>query len=196
MTGAQLRIVTALAVLIAAIFAVASTAGAAALTFTWDADQHLSQLGPVTLDPITKVSARKLIRAFGKPSNTRRPFGNNTCEISWKRLGLKVWVSSFDGARKNICKRKSVPLQRAWIAGPAGRQWHPADTALHLGDSFATLSQLYPNTELFDTSAGKAWSLSGTYYSPIVSGDTADITARVKSDRVVSFEMWVGGGGE
>lgn len=191
-----LRLATALALALGAICLVSSAASAAELIFYWGTDEHLSQLGPVPLDPVTKVSARKLIKGFGKPSKKRRIFGNTTCEISWKQDGLKVWVTTFDGARKNVCKRGGVPLQRAWISGRAGKQWHPQFTSLHIGDSFETLQQLYPYTAEFTTTAGKAWSLSNAYYSPITGGNTADITARVKQDKVAAFEIWVGGGGE
>lgn len=133
-------------------------------------------------------------KVFGKPSKRTRLSGNSTCEVTWKKLGLKAWISNFGGARKHICKQNGARLQQAVVSG---KQWVTADRGLRVGDSFDRLIQLYPGSQTTLTSKGEAWSISSFYYSPIsAGGEASDVTARAKNGAIVSFVIWVGGAGE
>lgn len=189
-SGITVVLVTALGVLAMS----SGSASAAERLIAWNADQHLSRLGELQLPENRAPSARTIRKTFGKPSRQTRPFGNSTCEVSWKKLGLKVWLSSFGGARKHICRQRNARLQQVVVNSP---EWVTADKGLRVGDSFERLQQLYPETESLTTNKGDAWSVSGSYYSPIGDGgSTADVTARVKGGTVAAFVIWVGGAGE
>ncbi|MGH2959399.1 MAG: hypothetical protein ACRDKE_07320 [Solirubrobacterales bacterium] len=182
--------------LVAALGSTATAQVGPDLPIAWSGEYgQLSQLGPVKIEQSATVTARKMLRTFGKPSRTRMRYGS--CQRYWRKYGLTAWFANFGAARKSICKQRGAALQSVTITrSTAGADWHTIE-GLRINDPISRIEQLYPETASMMIDGRELWNLSPMYYSPIGdAGYVSDVNARVEDDAVAAIEIWVGGAGE
>jgi hypothetical protein len=126
----------------------------------------------------------KAVFALGEPSSVS---GSGVpCTARWSGLGLRILFTSFGGATS--CSGANA--QRAVVKGPAGRNAWRTQRGLRVGDSLARLRRLYPDARR------KPGARVVVYQRDPVIGDGSIITALIRSRRVASLQLWLGGAGD
>lgn len=131
------------------------------------------------------------VRAMGAASGVRVHTHGGSCTGTgtWGKLGLRIVFTSFSA--DPYCAR--VRAQTGTISGAAGRQHWQTTRGLRVGDSLATLKQLYPHA----IKGRGGWAILYSRHSVVAEGSRLDIvTAQIKGNRISAFTLWIGGAGE
>jgi len=129
------------------------------------------------------------IRVFGRPSS-RRLITDNSCQVDWRRLRLRIVFANFGGHRpgQTTCT-PSVGRAQAFTA--RGSRFRTS-AGLRVGSSSASILRLHPQAEFRQ---GSWWLV--TAISPF--GDESEypvVRALIAGGRVRALAGWIGAAGE
>jgi hypothetical protein len=131
--------------------------------------------------PIRNPTVRAAVNAFGRPSSRRPRYGGSGCDVSWRKIGLKITFAYY-GGRGTACKRGIA--KTGVIQGTAADRWQ-TNRGIRIGDSLEQLERRYPNAVEWE---GDYWLAIG--YSPLGDGYSYPVLAAMVSGETVSgFEV-------
>lgn len=131
--------------------------------------------------PIRNPTVGAAVKAFGRPSSRRPRYGGSGCDLSWRKIGLKITFAYY-GGKGSACRRGIA--KKGVIEGTAADGWQTS-RGIRIGDSLEQLERRYPNAVEWE---GDYWLAIG--YSPIGDGYSYPVlAATVRGETVSGFEV-------
>ncbi len=131
--------------------------------------------------PIRNPTVGAAVKAFGRPSSRLPRYGGSGCDVSWKKIGLKITFAYYGGGG-TACKRGVA--KTGVIQGSAADRWQ-TNRGVRIGDSLEQLESRYPNAVEWE---GDYWLAIG--YTPVGEGGSYPVLAATVSGETVSgFEV-------
>lgn len=127
----------------------ASRADAAALNpgeraaVGWTFDGQVSSIGPLHRLHRVQMTPRKAIRLLGRAKTRTSRYGD-VCNLTWKRLGLRLTFATFGKAKPRRCPKL---LQSATISNGSEVGWQ-TQNGLGIGAPVTKLEELFPDAYL------------------------------------------------
>jgi len=131
--------------------------------------------------PIRNPTVSAAVKAFGRPSSRRPRYGGSGCDVSWKKIGLKITFAYYGGGG-TACRRGIA--KTGVIQGATADRWQTS-RGIRIGDSLEQLERRYPNAVEWE---GDYWLAIG--YSPVGDGGSYPVlSATVNGETVDGFEV-------
>ncbi|HEU5062474.1 MAG TPA: hypothetical protein VFT79_04890 [Solirubrobacterales bacterium] len=135
--------------------------------------------------PLRNPTVGAAVRAFGRPSSRQPRYGGSGCDVSWRKIGLKMTFAYYGGGgRWAACQGGKGVAKTALIQGLRADRWQTS-RGVRIGDSLEQLERSYPNAVEWE---GDYWLAIG--YTPIGDGGSYPVLAAlVQSEAVRGFEV-------
>jgi hypothetical protein len=131
--------------------------------------------------PIRNPTVAAAVKAFGRPSSRQQRYGRSGCDVSWRKIGLKITFAYYGGGG-SACRRGIA--KTGVIQGTAADRWQ-TNRGIRIGDSLEQLERRYPNAVEWE---GDYWLAIG--YSPVGDGGSYPVlAAMVNGETVSGFEV-------
>lgn len=178
---------------VAAVFAFWTPDVATARQISWNSDGAITRIGSIRNVDRKPVTLERARRAFGKPTKLRR--GRTSCRASWRKIGLTATFTSFGVPNRRCGESSGKALQTAAISSRRADGWR-AGKGLKLGDTFETMTGLYPEAYFDRIYDENSWVLAEieTGYGP--EGVTPSAWVQFRDDRIRKMTFWIGAAGD
>ncbi len=136
--------------------------------------------------PLRNPTVGAAVKAFSRPSSRRPRYGGSGCEVSWRKIGLKMTFAYYGGGggRTAACGANRGVAKSALIQGSAAERWQTS-RGIRIGDSLEQLERLYPNAVEWE---GDYWLAIG--FSPVGEDSSYPVlAAMVRNEAVRGFEV-------
>jgi hypothetical protein len=136
--------------------------------------------------PLRNPTVGAAVKAFGRASSRRPRYEGSGCEVSWRKIGLKMTFAYYGGGggRTAACGANRGIAKSALIQGSMAERWQTS-RGLRIGDSLENLDRLYPNAVEWE---GDYWLAIG--FSPVGEDSSYPVLAAfVRSETVRGFEV-------
>ncbi|HEY5709889.1 MAG TPA: hypothetical protein VIS51_10875 [Solirubrobacterales bacterium] len=136
--------------------------------------------------PLRNPTVGAAVKAFGRPSSRQPRYGGSGCEVSWRKIGLKMTFAYYGGGggRTAACRANRGVAKSALIQGSTAERWQTS-RGIRIGDSLEQLERLYPSAVEWE---GDYWLAIG--FSPVGEDSSYPVlAAMVRSEAVRGFEV-------
>lgn len=181
--GSRLKMFVILASLVIGVSVPASALAAESFTIRTKGGS-VARIGSFKMSKDPSLAAA--MRVFGAPTSMKRVYGISGCNVTWRKLRLKIEFANFGG--QSACEPSYGAAQSFTARSARFRTWE----GLRPGQRSRTIPEKHKSAVF----RNGAWWLRSAY-SPFGDGEEyAVVSAIARGGRVIALKGWVGSAGE